>query len=126
MLQALVMADWGQWEDGHLPHGHWFSHHFRLGGKEDWVPLPKWLSNNFGNKEFDKARGSEAELVLREKKKRAGDRLSTRRATETPDKSLRRQGGRNSMPTTDHHGIGRCWEMQPEVQLSDTPLAPSG
>lgn len=36
------------------------------GGKGGWkFPLPPWLLNNFGNKEFDKARGSEVELVPR-------------------------------------------------------------
>lgn len=72
------MVDWGWWADGHLHRGHWFSHHFRLGdvGKEEWVPRPKWLSNNFGNKGFDKARGSEVELVLR-KKKNWGQALHT-------------------------------------------------
>lgn len=47
-------------------------------GKEEWVPPPKWLSNNFGNKGFDKARGSEVELVLRGgKKKNWGQALHT-------------------------------------------------
>lgn len=39
-----------------------------------------WLFNNFGNKEFDKARGSEVELVL---SKGAGDRISTPAAAES-------------------------------------------
>lgn len=91
-------------------------------GKEESSSAPQGLSNHFGNKGFDKTGGSEVELVLRGKK-RTGDRLSTRTAIEIPDKPLRQQGGRNSMPKTDHRGRGRCWEMQPEVQLGHIPPA---
>lgn len=91
-------------------------------GRRSPVQFPKWLSNNFGNKGFDKAGGSEVELVRR-LGTRTGDRLSTCIAIEAPDKPLRRQGGRNSTPKTDRHGIGRCQEMQPEVQLGHIPPA---
>lgn len=101
-----------------------FPHYFQLedGRERSPVQLPKWLGNNFGNKGFDKAGGSEVEFVRR-LGTRTGDRLSTCTAIEAPNKPLRRQGGRNSTPKTDRHGIGRCQEIQPEVQLGHIPPA---
>lgn len=114
----------GEWTFSPGSTGFHITFSWRMGGRRSPVQLPKWPGNNFGNKGFDKAGGSEVELVRR-LGTRTGDRLSTCTATEAPDKPLRRQGGRNSPPKSDHHGIGRCREMQPEVQLGHIPPAPA-
>ena len=108
-------------KDGHLTTINCFSYYSQLGGCREgevefnfpssWVTVLETRSL---------IRPEEAKSNL-SWEKRAGDRLSTLRATETPDKPLRWQGGGNSMPTTNHHGTGRCWEMQPEEQLCNIP-----
>lgn len=78
---------------------------WRTEGRKSGVQPPKRLINNFGNKGFDKARGSEVELVLR---KRTGDRLSTYAVSpQTHDKVA------ETAVRSDQRGTGRCWEMQP-------------
>lgn len=117
------MVDGGEWEGRTSHHGQLFfsllSAGRMLGGRSR-VQLPKWLT-------VLETRG----LIRPEEvnsslswEKRAGDRHSAYTAIETPDKPSRWQGGRNSMPTTSHCGIGRCWEMQPEAQLCNIPPAP--
>lgn len=51
-------------------------------GKEEWCYTPQGLINNFGNKGFDKARGSGACPP----KKRTGHRLSTPMSAVSLDK----------------------------------------